>query len=415
VSVTTADRDRVVAVSAYNAAGSSRLSNQGALPVSTNPGGGSGGGGGGGGTTPPPMGAGTGGPYIFAFVSNGTGGTLHVFDGNGQALAAVAQDRPPAGGRDSLKDLRPASCEVDGDGVADLVVGFGYGSGGQIEVRHGEARGFSHRAWLQLDWDDYTYHHGATWPACGDVDGDGRDEIVVGLTGSGAGGWIQIFDDARAQFRPLAATPSADGWIQLTWEAYNLGAGVTYPALGNLDGDARDEIVVGLGQGGGGWLQVFDDARAGFAPVPSSQGDGWLQVEWSGYATINGTTYPAVGNVDGDARDEVVVGLGLGGAGWLQGFDDASNGFALLPTQHGSGWVQMNWDTYNAADGTIVPSIHDMTGDGVEEVIGGLSGLAGGSVPVFSSAAAADPSQNLLFIGLSPPVDLSGARLVLGR
>jgi len=37
---------------------------------------------------------------------------------------------------------------------------------------------------------------------------------------------------------------------------------------------------------------------------------GWLQVGWAAYEAANGETHPAIGNVDDDPAAELVIGLG---------------------------------------------------------------------------------------------------------
>ena len=49
-----------------------------------------------------------------------------------------------------------------------------------------------------------------------------------------------------------------------------------------------DEIVIGLGDNGGGWMEVVDDASAGYAHLA------WAQVHWPNYNIANGGTWPAV-------------------------------------------------------------------------------------------------------------------------
>ncbi len=36
-------------------------------------------------------------------------------------------------------------------------------------------------------------------------------------------------------------------WMETTWEDYNLASGEIRPAGGDVDGDGKDEIIVGVG------------------------------------------------------------------------------------------------------------------------------------------------------------------------
>jgi hypothetical protein len=55
-----------------------------------------------------------------------------------------------------------------------------------------------------------------------------------------------------------------------------------------VDQDGKDEIVVGLGQDGGGYIEIFDDAIAGYPHLA------WARVHWSTYNSANGETWPGV-------------------------------------------------------------------------------------------------------------------------
>ena len=179
----------------------------------------------------------------------------------------------------------PTIGDLTGDGIGEIIVGLGPGSSGWLQVFSGAASGFSPRTWIQLPWDTYNADNGETWPTTGDVDGDGVDEVVLGL-GARSNGWLAVLDDDAHGYRLVR-------WLQLDWTDYNLASGETHPAVGNIDADAADEILVGLATwlGEGGWVVFFDDLIAN----PGSAGMAWRQVEWAAFAAEGGGTWPAIG------------------------------------------------------------------------------------------------------------------------
>ena len=283
----------------------------------------------------------------------------------------------------AVGETRPALCDVDGDSRYELVLGLGATGSGYLEVKDDSFTGYAHLAWLNVNWTSYNSSNGETYPACGDLDGDGRDEIVVGL-GSGGGGWARIFDDYVAGFTPMAGTPVAGGWIQLKWKNYRDTVGEVHPAVGNLDGDPEAEIVLGLANGGGGYMQVFDDANAGFAPMAGTPiAGGWVQLGWGSYNSTYGATWPAVGDLDGDGNGELVIGLGQGGAGYVQVRGDTSTNFApVAGTPTAGGWLSVPWGNYNNTVGITYPAIGDLDGDGRDELVLGLGTGGGGWVEI---------------------------------
>ena len=93
------------------------------------------------------------------------------------------------------------------------------------------------------------------------MDGDGSEEIVLGLgTYIDNGGWVEVREDAGGDYNHVT-------WIKVPFRAYNEANGATWPATGDVDGDNRDEILLGLGAfpEDGGWFEFREDAAGGFA------------------------------------------------------------------------------------------------------------------------------------------------------
>jgi hypothetical protein len=163
------------------------------------------------------------------------------------------------------------------------------------------------------------------------------DEIIVGLASPGQG-WFVLFDDALSGFGLLT-------WQKVQWSAYNGANGESRPACGDIDGDGLDEIIVGLGSGGAGWIEVFE-----YGSGKVSHKD-WVRVNWSSYNSTSGETRPVCGDIDGDGRDEIVVGLSQGGSGYMEILDDVSASHKHLA------WPRIHWATYNQANGETWPVV----------------------------------------------------------
>jgi hypothetical protein len=269
---------------------------------------------------------------------------------------------------------RPVYCDVDGDGRDEIVVGLASypASGGWLEIKDDELYNFANLGWIRVAWNAYNSSNGETFPACGDLDGDGRDEIAVGL-GNGGGGWVQLFDDATEGFA-LMDTPAGNGWLRYPFNTYNAASGLVRPVVGNLDADLAEEIGMAPGAGGGGWVYLFDDETTDFQTLPGTpSSSGWVRLNWLSYnnnASL-GMVFPAICDLNGDARGEVV--MGAGDDGWIQIFDPATNFAPAVGTPVAGGWARMMWNAYNVANGSVYPACGDLDDDGREELLLGAA------------------------------------------
>lgn len=332
---------------------------------------------------------------LGAFPENG--GWNVVLNANRQEEQRLRVDWPEY--NELSGETRIATGDIDGDGKQEIVIGLGPVAAaddmprGAFQVLDDD---FQPLTWGQVSWPEYNSLNGETRPAIGDLDGDGRGEIVIGL-GQGGAGLVQIFTYANKAL-------TAAGWADVDWPEYAESNGETRPAVGDLDGDGIGELVIGFGSregvGGtaGGNFVVKDDvlgADAGFAQArfasdtqasPSQQLLAGVNIygvlSWSDYATQIGGTYPAVGDVDGDGRDEIVIGLGSGGNGTIEIFDYEDGTILPLTT------ANLSWPEYNAFSGETRPAVGDIDGDGLSEVMIGLGPGGHGRVEVFESQGA---------------------------
>jgi hypothetical protein len=286
-------------------------------------------------------------------------------------------------------EVRPATGDIDGDGRDEIVIGLAPVSGdpslpgGYFQILDDD---YIHLTWGRIKWTGYNGANGESWPACGDVDGDGKDEIIIGLGAYPAdGGWLEVFGYD-------AGTVSHKAWIRVSWELYNTQRGETRPACGDIDGDGRDEIVIGLGPVSGdsslpgGWFEVLDDDYTHLT---------WGRIKWTGYNGANGESWPACGDVDGDGKDEIIIGLGAYPAdgGWFQIFDYTPGNLTH------KAWKRVNWGLYNNQNGETRPACGDVDGDGTDEIVIGLGQGGNGYTEIFDDASTGYMHLDWVYIG----------------
>ncbi len=195
-----------------------------------------------------------------------------------------------------------ASGDVNGDGQDEIITGAGAGGGPHVLVLTRNAQGG-----LDTIGSFYAYEpnfHGGVTVAAGDVDGDGKAEII---TGAGPGGGPHV----RA-FKANGATVFGTGFYAY---APNFSGGVNV-ATGNLVGDDKAEIVTGAGPGGGPHVRTFGGDG-------SAVGGGFFAYD----PAFTGGVSVAVGNADGTVGNEIVTGPYVGGDPHVRAFLNPAGGF----------------------------------------------------------------------------------------
>ena len=237
--------------------------------------------------------------------------------------------------------------DMNGDGVADLVAFGDYGvdvTASMDDGFHGAERWISNFSYYNGGWRLARHER-----AVGDVDGDGRDDVVgfgtsgvlvARSTGDGLqslGYWSRDFD-------------SDSGWDSVRHER----------RLADVNGDVRDDIV-GFGSGG---VEVALSNGRGFGPAQL-----WIRdfgYDRGGWRTDRHERLLA--DVNGDGREDVV---GFGSAGVLVSLSTGT-GF-----QQAQLWVR----DFGYYAGGWRANLHeravaDVNGDGLADVVGfGTSGV----------------------------------------
>ncbi len=280
------------------------------------------------------------------FVGNGAG-WVYGFDCNGRPLTEWGWPKASFAGSTATERgvmSSPAISDIDGDGAMEVVVG----------------------SWSHLIW---AWHYSGAvvagfpvdvkdtiWssPALGDVNRDGRDEIVIGADCTAGPGWP--YPSGGLVFVIDGAGRNLPGWPkwtpQVIWSS---------PALADLRGTGSLDIIVGTGI----FYEGVDSNRVYAWDAAGNDLPGWPA------STSNKVfSSPAVGDVNGDGRLEVVIGdingtifiFSSNGKNLAAESRPCPLGSAALGDTTGDGRPDINYGPRNA------PALGDFDRDGLVEI-----------------------------------------------
>ena len=261
--------------------------------------------------------------------------------------------------------------DVNGDGRADIIVGAP--DDDNNGVFSGIARvhsGLDGSILFTVNGDSARDYFGYSVSSAGDVNGDGRADLIVGAPGHDN---VQGSGSARV-------LSGLDGSLLYTFDGDNPSAkfGWSVSDAGDVNGDGRGDLIVGSP-----WDNT-NGVLSGSARVFSGI-DGSVLYTFHGHAPYDlfGHSVSGAGDVNGDGRADLIVGsptsenngAGNGSARVLSGLDGS-----ILYTFEGDRLARFGWS---------VSGPGDVNGDGRADLIVGApeddsNGHRSGSAQVFS-------------------------------
>ena len=203
--------------------------------------------------------------------------------------------------------------------------------------------------------------------SAGDVNTDGYGDLLVAATGYGAGGTVWLLSGGPLSANPLVT--AAEATITATYSNVSLGAALA--GDGDLDGDGLPDFALAApdddtGATNAGAVHVF----TGAGPVSGTLTTADASASFTGtLASERAGTALAIGDVDDDGYDDLVVGApggDIGGLVYVVAGATSLSGGSLADAD-----IQLFAEHPDDSAGAAVAVVPDVDGDGDAELLVG--------------------------------------------
>ncbi len=303
--------------------------------------------------------------------------------------------------------------DLNADGKAEILVGapgndlggadagaaylvFGKANTTDVETSALGARGFRIRGEAAGDG------AGSTLGTVGDLNGDGKAELLVGAElndagGADAGAVYVVFGKSTTSEVLLSALGTGGFRIRGIAGEH---AGSAVAGIGDVNGDGRADILVGAEAGNKAYV-VFgkaDTTEVLLSAVAAGSGGFVINAEAAG--DLSGMTVAAGGDLNRDGVADFIVGAPHNAEGGTNAgavyivWGGARGPVDLSLVSQGIGGAKLV-GTAGSLAGSAVALVPDMNGDGTGEVFIGAPGLSGESARLVYAPASWQPDPNI--------------------
>jgi PKD repeat protein len=280
----------------------------------------------------------------------------HTFTQQGRYTVSLTVSGPTGSDTETKTNyITLAIFDVNGDGYSDYIIGepnSGTHYDGQAIVYSGYNGSV---IWTKSAENSENYFGGSVNDA-GDINKDGYADFIIGAEGYPTGfayqGKVYVYSGA-----------TGNELYSKTGEASFQNFGDSVAGAGDVNGDGYPDFVVGAP----GYPDYTSGSKNGkFYIYSGSNGDLLYSAQGGGTDDARGASVARVGDIDGDGRDEIIVGA----PGAYSG-----QGRAYIYRYNGSVYYIYRYvnppDTYNDRFGTVVSGCGDVNNDGYPDYIVG--------------------------------------------
>ena len=224
---------------------------------------------------------------IITAPKAGGGPQVRVFESDGTPRGIEIWPFHP----DSRTGINVATGDVDGDGKDEIAVSQERDGHAWIKVYR-----YNNAKTVLGEWNAFDNAEVGASVALGDIDYDGKAEVIVGA-GPGGGPHIRVYEanGTRKPIQFFAFHPNYRGGIDV--------------AAGDVDNDGKDDIG------------VCQETEQAWCKVYRYNNNQTLYGQWKAYGDFTVGANLDMADIDGDSRAEVVTGSGYTGGPQVRAFE----------------------------------------------------------------------------------------------
>ncbi len=237
----------------------------------------------------------------------------------------------------------------------------------------------------------------------GDVNGDGKGDIAIGVpySGSGGRGAVYVIFGGDAQFPLSLDVSTLDGTngFAMTGEAPGDHFGFSIAGAGDMNGDGRADILIGAPDADsaefnnvGAVYVVFGKKALGATPIDLAtlRGNRGFKIEGLSESASLGFDIASAGDMNGDKLADILI--GAGNFSNVEGASPrANNAYVIfgnsatsivkfdLTSLNGTNGFALSTDPIESHSGFFVSGVGDFNGDGFADILLGSPDTAKGT------------------------------------